>query len=157
MARERIDNMSEAKHLLRHEHRERPTAYLVTEVDALAAGPHNVTGVGMDGFQADFGALRDAERDLAALHDELLGQLNEAAELTGPLNDGTSPVAAPMRKAFHSRANNEGGVQTALQQYLTELIGVRIAILKTLATYEGIELDMVSQLQQQLIQLEGIA
>lgn len=156
MARERIDNLTEAKHL-RSEYRERDIAYLVPEVNALAAGQHGVTGVGMDGIQADFGALRQAERDLAALHDDLVNHLNEATDLTGPLSDGSSPVATPMRKAFHSRADNEGGVQTTLQQYLTELIGVRVAILKTLATYEGIESDTVSQLQRQLLQLEEIA
>jgi hypothetical protein len=156
MARERIDNLTEAKHL-RHEYREQDIAYLVPEVGALAAGQHGVTGVGMDGIQADFGALRQAERDLAALHDDLVSHLNEATELAGPLGDGSSPVTGPMRAAFRTRADNEGGVQTTLQQYLTELISVRVAILKTLATYEGVEQDAVSQLQRQLLQLEEIA
>jgi hypothetical protein len=156
MGRERIDNLTEAKHL-REEYRPKDVAYLVPEVGALVAGQHEVTGTGMDGIQADFGALRQAEQDLAALHDDLVDHLNEAAELAGPLSDGSSPVATPMRAAFRTRADNEGGVQAALQQYLTELISVRVAILKTLATYEGVEQDTVSRLQRQLLQLEEIA
>src|SRR5262245_7917756 len=127
MGRERIDNLTEAKHL-RKEYRAEDVAYLVPEVGALAAGPHQVTGTGMDGIQADFAALRQAERELAALHDDLVSHLNEATDLAGPLDDGSSPVATPMRAAFRTRADNEGGVQTALQQYLTEVISVRVAI-----------------------------
>jgi len=156
MGRERIDNLTEAKHL-RHEYREQDVAYTVPEITGVGGGRHRVDGVGMDGIQADFGALRDAERQLVALHEELLGHMNEATHLTGPLDDGSSPVTGPMRSAFHTRADNEGGVQTTLQQYLTELINVRIGILETLATYEGVEDDTVGKLQRQLIQLEGMA
>jgi hypothetical protein len=156
MGRERIDNMTEAKHL-RREYREEDVAYVVPDITGVQGGRHAVAGVGMDGIEVDFEALRQAERDLAALHDDLMSHLNEAADLTGPLTDGSSPVATPMRLAFRTRADNEGGVQTTLQQYMSELISVRIAILDTLAGYEGIEDDTVGKLQRQLIQLEGNA
>lgn len=156
MGPERIDNLSEVKHL-RHAYREHDVAHVAPKITGPAGVDHRVDGVGMDGIQADFAALREAERELAALHDELFAHLNEATHLTGPLSDGSSPVTGPMRTAFHSRADNDGGVQTALQQYMTELINVRIGILETLATYEGVEDDTVSRLQRQLIQLEGMA
>lgn len=156
MAGERIDNLTDAKRLS-GEYRDELVAYLVPEVDRLPEVRHGVTGLGMDGIEADFETLRQAERDLAALHDDLLAHLRDAAELTGPLGDGSSPVTGPMRKAFRDRADLEGGVQTALLDYMEELIAVRFAILQTLATYEGVENDTVGQLRQQLSQLEELA
>jgi hypothetical protein len=156
MAGDRIDNLTEAKRL-RREHREQEVAYFLPDVAAVASVRHGVAGVGMDGIEADFATLRDAERRLAGLHDELVGQLTAAADLTGPLGDGTSPVTRHMRKAFLDRADVEGGVQTALLDYLEELIAVRVAILQTLATYEGVENDTVDRLRRQAGQLEEIA
>jgi hypothetical protein len=156
MAGDRIDNLTEAKRLQR-DNRAELVATFLPDVRALANVQHGVTGTGMDGVEADFTALRQAERDLAELHDDLVTHLKDAAELTGPLGDGTSPVTGPMRKAFRDRADLEGGVQTALLDYLEELISVRLAILQTLATYEGVENDTVSRLQRQLGQLEEIA
>jgi hypothetical protein len=156
MGRERIDNLTEAKHL-RHEYREQDVAYVVPEITGVSGGKHRVDAVGMDGIQTDFAALRQAERELAQLHDDLVSHMTEAADLTGPLGDGTSPVTGPMRTAFHSRADHEGGVQATLQQYMSELIAVRIGILETLATYEGVENDAVGKLQRQMTQLEGMA
>jgi hypothetical protein len=156
MAGERIDSFTDAKRLS-GEYREELVAYWVPEVDRLPETQHGVTGVGMDGIEADFETLRAAERELAALHDDLLAHLKDAAELTGPLGDGSSPVTGPMRKAFRDRADLEGGVQTALLDYMEELIAVRFAILQTLATYEGVENETVGQLRQQLGQLEELA
>lgn len=156
MAGDRIDNLTEAKRLQR-EHREQLVATFLPEVTALANVQHGVAGMGMDGVEADFTTLRQAERDLASLHDDLVAHLRDAGELTGPLGDGTSPVTGPMRKAFRDRADLEGGVQTALLDYLEELISVRLAILQTLATYEGVENDTVDRLHRQLGQLEEIA
>jgi hypothetical protein len=156
MAGERIDSFTDAKRLS-SEYRDELTAYWVPDVDRLPDVPHGVDGVGMDGIEADFATLRQAERDLAALHDDLLAHLKDAAELTGPLGDGSSPVTGPMRKAFRDRADVEGGVQTALLDYMEELIAVRFAILQTLATYEGVENETVGQLRQQLSQLEELA
>lgn len=156
MAGERIDNLTDAKRL-RGEYREEMVAYVVPDTAALPNAQHGVTGLGMDGIEADFETLRQAERDLAALHDDLLAHLKDAAELTGPLGDGTSPVTRAMRKAFRDRADLEGGVQTALLDYMEELIGVRMAILQTLATYEGVENETVGQLRRQLGQLEELS
>jgi hypothetical protein len=147
MGRERIDNLTEARRL-RHEYREQDVAYLLPEIDRIQ-GRHAVTGVGMDGIEVDLAALRQAERDLATLHDDLAGHLAEAADLTGPLGDGKSPVAGPMRVAFQTRAGDEGGVRTALWQYMTELVAVRVTILKTLAAYHGVEEETVSRLRRQ--------
>jgi hypothetical protein len=147
MARERIDDLTEAKQL-RREYREQDVAYMVPDIDVVRAGPNGVTGTGMDGIEVDFAALRTAERDLAALRDELAGHLDEANELTGPLGDGTSPVTGPMRKAFHVRADDNGGVRGALRQYMGEIDAVRFAILKTLASYEGVESHTAGQLHQ---------
>jgi hypothetical protein len=155
MAGERIDNLTDAKRL-RGEYREEMVAYVVPDTSPLPNVQHGVTGVGMDGIDVDFATLRQAERDLAALHDDLLGHLKDAAELTGPLSDGTSPVTRAMRKAFRDRADLEGGVQTALLDYMEELIAVRMAILQTLATYEGVENETVGQLRRQLGQLEEL-
>ena len=156
MGGERIDNLTEAKRLQR-EHREQDVAYFLPDIAGLAAVDHGVTGVGMDGIDVDLDALRQAERELAGLHDDLVGHLKDAAELTGPLGDGNSPVTGPMRAAFHTRADMEGGVQTALLDYLEELVAVRVAILQTLATYSGVEGETVSRLQRQMGQLEEIA
>jgi len=156
MAGERIDNLTEAKRL-RKEHREQDVIQFLPDVASFGNLRHGVTGVGMDGIEADFATLRQAERDLAGLHDDLLDQLKDAAELTGPLDDGSSPVTGPMRKAFRDRADLEGGVQTALLDYLEELISVRVAILQTLATYEGVENETVDRLRTQAGQLEELS
>lgn len=156
MGRERIDNLTEAKHL-RHEYREQDVIYAVPEISGVSGGRHRVDAVGMDGIQADFESLRQAERDLAEAHDDLVKLMVKASDLTGPLTDGNSPVTGPMRTAFHSRADAEGGVQAALTQYIHELVEVRVGILETLATYEGVENEAVGRLQRQINQLEGMA
>ena len=62
-----------------------------------------------------------------------------------------------MRKAFKSRADMSGGVQTALLDYIEELIAVRVAIVQTLVSYEGVENDAMGRLRRQVAQLEEIA
>ena len=153
MAGDRIDNLTEAKRLQK-EHREQDVIQFLPGVASFGNVQHGVTGDGLDGIDADFATLRQVEGDLARLHDDLLAHLKDAAELTGPLGDGTSPVTGPMCKAFLDRADLEGGVQTALLDYMEELISVRAAILQTLATYEGVETDTVDKLQRQATQLE---
>ena len=147
MGRERIDDLTEARRL-RHEYRDQDVAYLLPEIDRIQ-GQHGVTGVGMDGIEVDLEALRQAERDLAVLHEDLTAHLNAATDLAGPLGDGKSPVTGPMGLAFRTRAGDQGGVRTALQQYLTELVAVRVTILKTLAGYQAVEEETVSRLRRQ--------
>jgi hypothetical protein len=155
MAGDRIDNLTEAKRLQK-EHKEQHVIEALPDVTSFGNLRHGVSGVGIDGIEADFDTLRQVESDLARLHDDLLAHLRDAAELTGPLGDGTSPVTGPMRKAFLDRADLEGGVQTTLLDYMEELIDVRFAIVQTLATYEGVENDTVEQLQKHAGQLEEL-
>lgn len=153
MAGERIDNLSEAKRLQR-EYRPQAEAHFLPDV---AAGPrpvHGVAGVGMDGIEADLDQLRQAERDLSQLHDGLVQHLKDATDLAGPLGDGTGPVTGPMRKAFRDRASMENGVQAALLDYLEELIAVRVTILDTLATYDGVDNEAANRLQRQVAYLD---
>jgi hypothetical protein len=157
MARERIDHLTEAKRLQREHRPHEDVAYLSPNITVGPGVEHGVTGVGMDGIEVDLGALRQAERDLAGLHDDLLGHLRAAQDLTGPLGDGGGPVTGPMRRAFMSRANVEEGVQAALVDYLEEMIEVRSAILSTLATYEGVDGETANRLARQMAQLEEIA
>jgi hypothetical protein len=156
MTGERIDNLTEAKRLQR-EHGETDVAYFLPDVKAGPAVRHGITGTGMDGIDVDTDALRQAEGELAALHDDLMKHLRDAGELTGPLGDGGGPVTVPMRKAFKSRADVDGGVQAALVDYLEELVGVRLAILNTLADYEGVNSDMAARFNRQVAQFEEIA
>jgi hypothetical protein len=156
MARERIDNLTEAKRL-RSEHKQHDVAYFAPVITTGPGVAHGVTGVGMDGIEVDLDALRQAERDLAGLHDDLVEHLRAAQDLTGPLGDGGGPVTGPMRKAFRSRADVEEGVQAALVDYLEEMIAVRTAILNTLATYEGVDGETAGRLSRQMSQLEEIA
>ncbi|MPZ81070.1 MAG: hypothetical protein GEV28_12030 [Actinophytocola sp.] len=154
MARERVDSFTEAKELYREHRRERHRAHL-TDLTVGATPQFGATGTNVDGVATDFAALAAAEHKLADLHDDLERQLREAAELSEPLGDGSSPVTGPMRKAFMHRVDIDGGVQGALWDYMQELIAVRIAILKTLDTYRGVDGDTVARLQQQMARMEG--
>jgi len=156
MAGDRIDNFSEAKRLDR-EYREQDVIEFLPETVSYGNIRHGVTGEGLDGIEADFATLRQAEREFANLYDDLLVHLRDASELTQPMSDGTSPVTGPMRKAFRDRADMEGGVQTALLDYMEELIAVRTAILQTLATYEGVEGDTFERLREQARELEELS
>lgn len=152
MARERVDSFSEAKERYR-EQRTESTAYLVPDIRAGEASAHGSVGTGMDGIAVDPEALVRAERELAELHDDLLGQLRDAGTLAGPLGDGTSPVAAHLRRAFVNRADTEAGVRAALVDYLEELFAVRSAMLRTLEAYQGVDGDLAERLNRQLSQL----
>jgi hypothetical protein len=83
--------------------------------------------------------------------------LKAAQHLMGPLGDGGGPVTGPMRKAFLARADVDGGVQAALLDYLEEMVAVRVAILNTLSTYEGVDGETTNRLARQMSQLEEIA
>lgn len=153
MARERVDSFTEAKGLYR-EQRPQSVAYFAPDVRAGAAPVHGATGTNMDGIATDFDALVQAEKELAELYDDLFDQLRAAKGLTGPFGDGASPVTATMRRAFLDRADIEGGVQAALVDYIEELFDVRMAILQTLRTYEGIESDATALLNRQMRQMD---
>lgn len=154
MAGERIDSLTEAKRLAR-EHRMQDMAYLMPDIKVGGRPEHGVAGTGMDGIEVDLDELRQAERDLAALHDGLVTHLRDAVELAGPLGDGSSPVTGPMRKAFLDRADVEGGVQATLLDYITELISVRAAIIETLNAYDAADGESLELLNQQVADLNG--
>lgn len=156
MAGERIDDLSDAKRL-REEYRSELVASFLPDVKKRSVVDHTITGVGMDGIEVDFVALRQAEQRLASLHDELIGHLRMADELGEPLRDGTSPVTGPMRKAFARRVNVDTGVKAALLDYMSELMSVRGAIIATLGTYDGVDAEAENRFQRQLDQIEEIA
>jgi hypothetical protein len=152
VARERIDNVHEAKQLLdkyqpMHKSNVRPD-------DHVAARPiHAVSATGMNGVEVDLSALRTAEAELAGQHETLVGLMNTAGTLAGPLPDGTSPIATPMRKAFQLRSDVDGGVQAVLRDYLAEVFAVRIAIAETLQGYGALDDDSAALLRQQAADL----
>lgn len=154
MAGERIDSLTEAKRLAR-EHRAHDVGYFMPDVKVGGRPEHGVAGTGMDGIEVDFDELRQAERDLAALHDGLVTHLRDAVELAGPLGDGSSPVTGPMRKAFLDRTDVESGVQAALLDYISELISVRAAIIETLNAYDAADGDALELLNRQVADLDG--
>ena len=157
MARERVDSFSEAKELYGEHKPPRPGAFAAPDVQAGAAPQHGAAGQNMDGIATDFDQLRQAERELAGLHDELVAHLRSAADLSGPLGDGSSPVTGPMRTAFADRADMAGGVQAALLDYIDELVAVRVAILDTLATYQGVDDEAVIRLNRHVADVEEIS
>jgi hypothetical protein len=153
VAGERIDNLSEAHRLVgkykpMHDSKVRPN-------DNVGARPvHDVSATGMNGVEVDLGRLKEAESKLAEQHGALVAQMREAARLTGPLHDGTSPVAAPMRRAFLHRADVDGGVQGILRDYLAEVFAVRLAIADTLQSYQALDDDTAAVLRQQAADLD---
>ena len=151
MAGERIDSAGEARHL-QHKYHQAHTHH-ATHYEAGAAPVHGVSGTGMDGVQVDLAKLAEAEGKLAGLHETLMAHLRDATRLTDDLQDGTSPVAGPMREAFFDRAGTEVGVQAFLQGYLDELFNVRGAILQTLAGYRSVDESAVAMLHEQTADL----
>lgn len=154
MARERVDSFHEAKELYREHRPQQSVAYFSRDVRAGAVPVHGAAGTNMDGIDVDLDALVLAERELAELHDDLFEQLRAATALSGPLGDGSGPVATHMRKAFLDRADVEEGVQAALVDYIEELLTVRSAIVQTLAAYQGVDNELAGRLHRQMAQLE---
>ncbi|WP_020658255.1 hypothetical protein [Amycolatopsis benzoatilytica] len=92
-------------------------------------------------IELDPAEIAAADAELARRQDELAGYLDQAKQLAHPLSDGTSPVAAHLRKAFGVRGSADGGVQTILQQYLDELSSLREAIRQASAGHVQQESD----------------
>jgi hypothetical protein len=140
MARERVDDFAEAKELSK-EHKKVHHDKVGPDIHAGTLQVHGTSGQGMDGIAADIEELITLSNTLGGLRDKLMGHMATATRLTEPLEDGTSPVTGPMRKAFHQRADVDEGVQGTLGQYIEELDAVRQAIGLTLDTYRGIDTD----------------
>ncbi|WP_033292611.1 hypothetical protein [Amycolatopsis jejuensis] len=96
--------------------------------DPSGAGTAEIVAEDTGVIELDPAEIAAADAELQKRHDELTGYLEQAKQLTHPLKDGTSPVAAHLRKAFGVRGSADGGVQTILQQYLDELSALRSAI-----------------------------
>ncbi|GLZ38331.1 hypothetical protein [Actinokineospora sp. NBRC 105648] len=144
----RVRNMQQAEAMRHDRGRVEQVAVVLPEVTAAAPGDHRVTGTGMDGVEADYAALAAADRELAALYDDLVGQLRRAQELADPLQGGLGPVAAPMARAFLDRADTEGGVRAALVDYIEELYEVRMTIRDTLNAYRAVDQQAESDLRR---------
>jgi hypothetical protein len=144
MGRHRVDSYTEAKELSHDQHRVRPHKP-GPHIHAGHAQQHGAAGQNMDGIAADMQRLDELRANLDGLIARLQKHREAAVHLTAPLEDGTSPVTGPMRKAFHQRADVDGGVQGALDQYIAELDAVRTAIVNTQHTYEGVESDTVTR------------
>ncbi len=149
MTRERVDSRTEAKDLKDEYHEVRP--HKVKTNDHIGAAPvHGVAGTGMDGMEAQLDMLARTEGQLAGLHNDLMAQLEDARKLTDELKDGSGPIAAKMRRTFLQLADDDGGVQTALRGYISELFGVRVAILQTLDSYRWVDQEAVNVLNRQV-------
>jgi hypothetical protein len=138
MGRERVDSFTEAKELS-GEHELVRHGKTGPDIHAGELRVHGASGQGMDGVAADYDELSRLNTRLLELRDTLAKQHAEAAELTEPLADGTSPVTGPMRKAFYQRADVQEGVQGVLRQYLEEVDAAIGAINSTLNTYRGVD------------------
>ncbi|HET9138697.1 hypothetical protein [Actinophytocola sp.] len=126
--------------------------------DSVGARPvHDVAGTGMDGFEVDLAELLRTEHDLAGLHDTLVGFMNDATALAGPLKDGSSPVAKHMQRAFFERADLDGGLQQALREYMRELLAIREALLATVRSYQSLDAGVVDRINRQMTELDGEA
>lgn len=151
MARPRIDNRQEADQLT--EQYDKVRVLNVRPNDNVGPRPvHGVSGTGMDGVEVDLDRLERAEKQLAGLHDDLTAQLNEAARLTQPMQDGGGPVTRAMQRRFNRLADE--GLLGALWDYRQELINVRLAILATLASYRRVDADAADQLRRHVAQID---
>jgi hypothetical protein len=144
MARERVDDFAEAKELSK-EHKRVRHEKVGPDIHAGQLQVHGASGTSMDGIAADVDELIALSNTLASLRDDLSGHLAKAAQLAEPLEDGSSPVTGPMRKAFLQRADVDEGVQGTLVQYIEELDAVRQAISDTLVTYTGVDTEVGSR------------
>jgi hypothetical protein len=144
MGRDRVDSFTEAKQLSA-EHKQGRHHKVGPDIHAGHAQSHGAAGQNMDGISADFDQLLVLDGQLQTLRDELAGHQAKAVELAAPLEDGSSPVTAPMRKAFLQRADVEEGVQGSLAQYIEEIDAVRAAIANTLGTYQGVDGEAVTR------------
>lgn len=93
----------------------------------------------MDGFELDYDAMRRAQDQLGRLREILEQQRDTAMRLpdsvpmsTAPIHD---PVADKLHEVYLGRADEEGGVQALLEEYIEELDDIQLIIDSTLAAY----------------------
>ena len=92
---------------------------------------------GGDVIALDYAEIAAAQKALDDRYQEVAGYVDSARDLGTPLADGKGPVSHWMRASFGLRGGAEaGGVQTALQSYLTELASLRQALDTVAATHQ---------------------
>lgn len=128
----RIEDKDDARRLLReerrHEHHQPRTLENARDVQAPTGAGNAALVAEDDRIELDPAEIAAADAELGRHYDELSKLLAQAKELEAPLRDGTSPVAAHLRKAFHLRSSDDAGVQAVLQGYLDELDTLRQSI-----------------------------
>lgn len=144
MALEEVGSRREARELLKEyrrqerESREGPMRQAAQVAGPSGAGAAGVMGDDKDGIDLDPVEVAAAEKRLSELYAELAAYKTQAGELAEMLRDGRGPVAAHMRRAFGQRGGaGPGGLQAALQEYLTELARLREAIAQVGATHQA--------------------
>jgi hypothetical protein len=91
---------------------------------------------GTDVLALDYAEVEAAKKALDERYRELSAHLANARELGTPLADGKGPVSHWMRRSFGLRGGADaGGVQAALESYLTELASLRQALETVAATH----------------------
>ncbi|TVT35722.1 hypothetical protein FNH05_25985 [Amycolatopsis rhizosphaerae] len=142
----RLQDKADARRLLRELRAKEPhhsgTVERARDI-ARPTGAGSAELVGEDGgrIELDPGEIAAAEAELGRRYDELAGLLERARELEAPLQDGSGPVSAHLRKAFHLRGSAEFGVQATLRDYLDELSALRDAIRQAAAGHEQNEAE----------------
>ena len=138
MAQERIENEHDARAAKDDFHKPKHHKSNVT-VHVGPKGDHTMTGVGMDGFELDPDAMRQASDELARHRARLEDYKTTAMRLADHLPDGGSPVAHEMRRAYLDRADTDNGVQAVLEDYIAELTEIQTAIQSTLQAYDNLD------------------
>lgn len=137
-----VRDEADARRQLRAEHqREKQEGHEPREKASGVAKPQGggsatLVADGGDVLALDYAEIAAARKALDDRYQELAGYLDSARDLGTPLADGKGPVSHWMRASFGLRGGAEaGGVQTALQSYLTELASLRQALDTVAATH----------------------
>ena len=136
----RVRDKEDARRLAEgaRDERESPRVARAGEVAApTGSGSAGVVADPTDVIELDYDEILATEAELARRHEELSRYLAQATQLGGTLQDGSSPVTRPMRTAFGLRGGNAaGGLQAALEGYLTELTALRQTISRVRVAHE---------------------
>jgi len=144
---------ADARRQLRAEHRlEKQEGHEPREKASNVAKPQGggsaaLVADGGDVLALDYAEIAAAQKALDDRYQEVAGYLDSARDLGTPLADGKGPVSHWMRASFGLRGGAEaGGVQTALQSYLTELASLRQALDTVAATHRRNDEDAAEAL-----------
>lgn len=139
----RLQDRADAQKLLRDLGKQPQTPKHVASADDVraptGAGSAELVGVDDGAIELDPQEIAAADAELARRQDELSDLLAQAKELETPLRDGSSPVAAHLRKAFGLRGSADSGVQATLRGYLDELAALRDAIRQAGSSHQRVD------------------